>query len=94
MRAFQLTTLSVFAAAVFSIFACPMTLWAQDQSKSLTLTDQQMEAWKTHIKPTGKELAWKKIAWLPDLKSGIEKAAQTGKPVLLWTMNGHPLGCT
>lgn len=52
------------------------------------------DAWRTHIRPTADELTWMKIGWLPDLRSGIEAAAKAGKPVLLWTMNGHPFGCT
>jgi hypothetical protein len=51
-------------------------------------------AWRQHIQPSADELAWMKINWLPDLRSGIEAGAKSGKPILLWTMNGHPFGCT
>ena len=31
---------------------------------------------------------------LTTFKDGILAADTAGKPLLLWTMNGHPLGCT
>ena len=58
------------------------------------LNSGNLSTWKDRILPTEEELSWTKIPWLKDLRSGIEEAAKSGKPVLLWTMNGHPLGCT
>ncbi len=52
------------------------------------------DEWRKHIQPSAEELAWMKINWLPDLRSGIEAGGKAGKPILLWTMNGHPFGCT
>lgn len=65
-----------------------------DSDSALEITSQNVVAWKEHIRPTEQELQWKKIAWHPDLKSGLEEASKSGKPILLWTMNGHPFGCT
>jgi hypothetical protein len=39
-------------------------------------------------------LAWQQIPWATTFKDGIVAADAAGKPLLLWTMNGHPLGCT
>ena len=58
------------------------------------LNAKNAAAWRDHIRPSTEELAWTQIDWLPDLKSGLEEAAKTNKPILLWTMNGHPMGCT
>lgn len=58
------------------------------------LSVETYEAWKQHIRPDKEELAWQQIDWLPDLKSGIVRASKIGRPILLWTMNGHPFGCT
>ena len=67
--------------------------YGQSEAKQ-KLNNENYQAWQKHIVPTEQELAWTKIAWLPDLKSGIEAASKNGKPILLWTMNGHPFGCT
>lgn len=46
------------------------------------------------IKPTAAEAAWENIDWETDLWAARERAAKEGKPIYLWEMDGHPLGCT
>jgi hypothetical protein len=46
------------------------------------------------IKPDRSEDGWTKIPWLTDLWQARKIAAEQGKPILLWEMDGHPLGCT
>jgi hypothetical protein len=46
------------------------------------------------IKPSADEDKWATIPWLTDLWQARKIAAQQGKPILLWEMDGHPLGCT
>lgn len=58
------------------------------------LTDKNYDAWRKHIRPDTGELAWQEIPWATTFKDGIVAADAAGKPLLLWTMNGHPLGCT
>jgi hypothetical protein len=50
--------------------------------------------WKNYIIPTQNELAWTRIPWLSSFGEGMIQADAQQKPVLLWVMNGHPLGCT
>lgn len=44
--------------------------------------------------PTDAESAWLKIPWQTDLTAARQKAASENKPIFLWEMDGHPLGCT
>ena len=44
--------------------------------------------------PSPDELDWLKIDWLIDLGEARRRAAGEGKPIFLWEMDGHPLGCT
>jgi hypothetical protein len=46
------------------------------------------------IKPSPAEQGWEKIPWLTSLWEARKQAAAAGKPILLWEMDGHPLGCT
>jgi hypothetical protein len=46
------------------------------------------------IKPQAGEEKWTQIPWLSSLWEARKKAAVAGKPILLWEMDGHPLGCT
>ncbi len=60
----------------------------------IDLDEENYKSWRDHILPETSELAWEKIPWLTTFKDGIDAASKAGKPLLLWTMNGHPLGCT
>jgi hypothetical protein len=66
---------------------------AADTSSEL-LTPQKFAALYDLIKPQGKEERWTQIPWLTSLWQARERAAAAGKPILLWEMDGHPLGCT
>ena len=44
--------------------------------------------------PSADELRWQAIDWQPTLWEGVVAAHAQQKPILLWTMNGHPLGHT
>jgi hypothetical protein len=37
---------------------------------------------------------WRSIPWRTDLWEARREAAAKGKPLFLWEMDGHPLGCT
>jgi hypothetical protein len=60
----------------------------------IDLTDVNYTVWRDHILPDPSELEWEQIPWLTTFKDGILAANAARKPLLLWTMNGHPLGCT
>jgi hypothetical protein len=46
------------------------------------------------IRPAAGEEKWQQIPWQVDLWKARQQAAAEGKPILLWEMDGHPLGCT
>ena len=46
------------------------------------------------IRPHPEELRWREIPWQTDLREACRLAAEEGKPIFLWAMNGNPLGCT
>ena len=58
-----------------------------------TVSAQDAAVWK-RVHPTPAELAWRKVDWKPTFWEGIVEAHKEKKPILLWTMNGHPLGHT
>lgn len=45
------------------------------------------------IRPLDGEDPFETIPWETSLWDARTKAAAAGKPVLLWEMDGHPLGC-
>ncbi len=66
----------------------------QEPEADIPLTFGNYRAWQKHIMPAEAELEFFKIPWERTFQDGILKANRERKPVLLWTMNGHPLGCT
>lgn len=45
------------------------------------------------IRPRPEETKWEEIPWQVDLWQARRKAAETGKPIVLWEMDGNPMGC-
>ncbi len=53
-----------------------------------------LAVWRRYLLPSPDELRWREIPWLDTFAAGVLRAEAEKKPLLLWTMNGHPLGCT
>jgi hypothetical protein len=54
---------------------------------------EQFDKLHALIKPQPGEDKWTQIPWQTDLWQARKLAAEQGKPILLWEMDGHPLGC-
>lgn len=57
------------------------------------LTAADAVALRAAIRPLDGEDPFDTIPWEISLWDARKKAAAAGKPVLLWEMDGHPLGC-
>ncbi|MGI9517621.1 MAG: hypothetical protein ACR2NP_11280 [Pirellulaceae bacterium] len=64
------------------------------QAQDVQLHSENVDQWRDHILPGDGDLSWQQIPWLTTFADGIVAADEADKPLLLWTMNGHPLGCT
>jgi len=73
---------------IFILFGCGT------DSESFFLNEQTYPMWHDFIQPTEQELAWTSIPWKSSFQEGLIEASTQQKPMLLWAMNGHPLGCT
>ena len=81
-----LAALAVVAAALLS---------ARGASAGAELSDRTYEQWRDFVRPKESELRWlTAIPWRPSLWDGAIEANEQQKPLLMWTMNGHPLACT
>ncbi len=47
----------------------------------------------TAIVPSEAEDRWLRIPWHTNVLEARGEAQRVGKPILLWVMNGNPLGC-
>ena len=89
-RTFLLPTAALALGALFG--------WQAVTPTSATPVPEQMTAEKQAallkvIRPCEGEDAFDNIAWLTTIHDARVKAAKEGKPILLWEMDGHPLGC-
>ena len=53
-----------------------------------------LDTWSAWLKPHGDEEAWKDVGWRSSMWDAILEARATDRPLLVWSMNGHPLGFT
>jgi hypothetical protein len=58
------------------------------------LTWDTFEAVRDQVLPKPSEVKWRDIPWRSDLGRAVAEAARKQVPVLVWAMNGDPLGCT
>ena len=58
------------------------------------LSEATYAAIRDHVLPRAAEQQWRTIPWRATLWSALRAGQKQDKPILLWAMNGHPLGCT
>ncbi len=61
---------------------------------AIAFADLDLDGKIADLLPTSSEQKWLGIPWRLDLNQARADAAREGKPLLLWIMNGHPMGCT
>jgi hypothetical protein len=77
------TTLALLVSAWAASVGWTAELGAADLPRLLAL-----------IAPAAGEERWREIPWRTGLLAAREEARGLDRPLLLWEMDGHPLGCT
>ncbi|MGI9473710.1 MAG: hypothetical protein ACR2NZ_19365 [Rubripirellula sp.] len=57
------------------------------------LTDAKCSQLLTELEP-GREEVWRTIPWKLAVLDAQRIASEEDKPIFIWAMDGHPLGCT
>jgi len=71
----------------------PVLAWA-GAAETHTLTNATYTRWRDYL-AGGQERPEKgAIPWRASLWEAVVEAQTREEPILLWTMNGHPLACT
>ena len=78
----------VMGAAVS--LAITHNVYSQDGTK---LSAAEFEKLMVEI-DTPMEKPWRQIPWKISLLEAQQEAAESQKPIFIWAMDGHPLGCT
>ena len=80
------------SALLLALFA-PAVL-AGEEPGPPALTAETFAGLRDRILPTAAEEEWRRIPWKASLLDAAREARRLDRPILLWAMNGHPLGCT
>ncbi len=71
-----------------------LTMFDTGISSGSSLDRETATAILRFIRPRPEELSWQAIPWQTSIPDAIAIAQRERKPVLLWAMNGNPLGLT
>lgn len=64
-----------------------------DGAESASLSEAEFQRLHRLLRPAP-NAAWRSIPWKIALLDAQRAAAAAGKPIFIWAMDGHPLGCT
>ena len=78
---------------LFATLAAAAALAAPGRAADPALTDAEFARVLQAVRPAPGEDTFALIPWQTSLWAAREQAARQGKPILLWEMDGHPLGC-
>lgn len=71
----------------------PMVYAAEETQQPVApISDQEFAELHSSLVP--KNALWKTVPWETALLKAQNMAARQGKPIFIWSMDGHPLGCT
>jgi hypothetical protein len=94
----RIASLAAFATLTILVTLAPLARAGGDDAKSeiAALGVEEFERLHRELTPDGPDVKepWETIGWRTDLLAARDEAAKAGKPLFLWAMNGHPLGCT
>lgn len=76
-----------YLLALLTTAMSPLALQAEP------LTDAQFNKLHNELQP-GDDEPWRTIPWKIALLDAQRSAAKQNKPIFIWAMDGHPLGCT
>ena len=76
---------------LFVILAAAVGIARAEAPKDAELNEATYATWRDHVLPRTWELNFQRIAWRPSFWEAVIEAQQKDMPILLWTMNGHPL---
>ncbi|MEO2017557.1 MAG: hypothetical protein ABGZ53_24655 [Fuerstiella sp.] len=57
------------------------------------LTEEEFRQLHAELQPA-KDALWRTVPWKTSVLDAQQVAAKEKKPLFIWAMDGHPLGCT
>ena len=60
----------------------------------ISLNHSSFDAIRNLIHPAPEELLWQQIPWTTEFSTASKRSRESGRPILMISMNGNLLGCT
>lgn len=92
MRLFPNTVWMLFGVAVWMMLADTAPSRADDKVPG-ELDDTTVSTLLQTLTPND-ESPWRTIPWKISLLDAQREASRSQRPIFIWAMDGHPLGCT
>lgn len=77
---------------LFSLLSLVISPWSA-VVRSDELTETRFRQLHQQLEPSPDE-PWRTIPWKTSLLDAQQAAVKEKKPIFIWAMDGHPLGCT
>ena len=87
----EIELMTRIASVCFALFTIHLGSAAVGVAAELSWNEQQQLSKK--LCPPADE-PWRTIPWKISLLAGQKAAVESKKPIFIWAMDGHPLGCT
>ena len=94
MKALLLISLIVTTGIAIADGACMLGGMEVPGFAVRSLDSARFQALHAAAAPSGEGERWAEIPWHTDLNAARQQAVREGKPLFMWIMDGHPLGCT
>jgi hypothetical protein len=75
------------------LFLAALTVTSWTSLSAAELSDAEFRKLHAELQPDNSAL-WRTVPWKISVLDGQQKAAEEKKPLFIWAMDGHPLGCT
>lgn len=88
------TFVLLFFCVLFSTVLPTPSIRADDGQRQDVADISNEEFSKLHKGLVPKMALWKTVPWQTSLLKAQNLAVKESKPIFIWSMDGHPLGCT
>jgi hypothetical protein len=82
----------LFALGVFTVAANSILADETSDQGPTKFTHKEFKSLHQELQPADEP--WRTIPWKIALLDAQRTAAKSKKPIFIWAMDGHPLGCT
>ncbi len=74
-------------------FLCTLSMLCLTTGVGLNqISEERFQTLMSTVQPAAGQ-KWTSVGWLTSLVEAQHRSVDTGKPIFIWAMDGHPIGC-